>query len=43
MPVNPLPQRKFVRIAKIAPIALIFAMAASALWLPAAVVFVAMS
>ena len=36
MPVNPVPDRKCERIAKIIPIALIFAMAAGAIWLPAA-------
>ena len=44
MPVNPLPEQlQFARIAKIVPIALILAMAASAIWVPAAVVFVVMS
>jgi hypothetical protein len=43
MPVNPLPQLKLVRIAKIMPVALIFAMAASAILLPAVMVFVALS
>jgi hypothetical protein len=43
MPVNPVPDRKCERIAKIIPVALILAMAASAIWVPAAVVFVVMS
>lgn len=44
MPINPLPeQRQLAKIVKIIPVALIFAMAASAILLPAGVVIVAMS
>ena len=43
MPVNPVPDRKCERIAKIIPVALIFAMAAGVIWLPAAMVLFAVS
>ena len=43
MPVNPVPPRKFERIVKLVPVVVVFAMAASAIWLPAVMTFIALS
>ena len=43
MPVNPLPEHKCERITKMIPVVVIFAMAASAICLPAVMTLMALS